>query len=288
MQYALLSGKKSIPVKGAKGTCPICNAPMVAKCGPRVIHHWAHKTRRNCDPWWENETAWHREWKSYFPESCREVSHTAPDGEVHRADIKTPTGIVIEVQHSALTDSERESRETFYGNLIWIVDGRSFKNRFHIGWMLPDPNADGFEDIVWIRQHIGTMLRFPDSPDTVSHFWRISNERNYYPELTKENMGAMMSPNSLVLVHKGEEIRNQVMANYRSHHQFHWTRPRRTWFDARCPVYIDLGEEVLYQLIQYDDQIGHCVRMVAKQKLIHDAMVESRAKDIATRFYPIA
>jgi hypothetical protein len=78
---------------------------MVAKCGPRVMHHWAHAGRRNCDPWWENETPWHREWKNLFPEDCREVSHTAPDGEVHRADIKTPAGIVIEVQHSNMTDS---------------------------------------------------------------------------------------------------------------------------------------------------------------------------------------
>ena len=128
---------------------------MVAKCGPRVMHHWAHMARRNCDPWWENETAWHREWKNYFPEECREVSHTAPDGEVHRVDIKTPTGIVVEVQHSTMTDSERKSREAFYDNLIWVVDGRSFKNRFHLGCMLPDPNADGFEDIVWFHQSRG-------------------------------------------------------------------------------------------------------------------------------------
>ncbi|WP_287302509.1 hypothetical protein [Mesorhizobium sp.] len=42
----------------------------------------------------------------------REISHIAPDGEIHRADIKTPSGIVIEVQHSAMT-AERLSREAF-------------------------------------------------------------------------------------------------------------------------------------------------------------------------------
>ena len=45
------------------------------------------------------------------PEECREISHVASDGEIHRADIKTPTGIVIEVQHSAMTDTGRLSRE---------------------------------------------------------------------------------------------------------------------------------------------------------------------------------
>jgi competence protein CoiA len=74
---------------------------------------WAHAGWRNCDPWWENETPRHREWKSLFPDHCREITHTAHDGEIHRADIKTPTGIYIEVQHSSMTDAERLSRESF-------------------------------------------------------------------------------------------------------------------------------------------------------------------------------
>ena len=214
------------------------------------------------------------------------MSHTAPDGEVHRADIKTPTGIVIEVQHSTMTDRERESREAFYGNLIWIVDGRSFENRFHLGYMLPDPNADGFEDIVWCHQP-QDAFRYTSSTGMVSPFWRISEERKHYPALNRENIRSVMPPGSLVLLHGGDDIRDQVLANYLGHHQFHWTLPRRTWFDAKCPVYIDFGEEVLYQLVEYDDTLELCVRLVAKRKLIHDAMAESRAEDIATRFYPI-
>lgn len=54
-----------------------------------------------------------------------------------------------------------------------------------------------------------------------------------------------------------------------------------------CPVYIDFGEELLYRLQEYDETRMLCVRLVAKRKLIHDAMVEKRAEDIATRFYPI-
>ena len=252
------------------------------------MHHWAHKGRRNCDPWWENETSWHREWKSHFPEKCREVTHTAPDGELHRADIKTPTGIVIEVQHSTMTDGERESREAFYGNLIWVVDGRSFRNRFHVGWMLPDPNAEEFEDIVWIPQPRDAFKHASAWTHGVSPFWRISEERKHYPDLTRENIEQVMSPDRFVLFHDGDGIRAQVEAHYLGHHQFCWMRPRRTWFDAKCPTYIDFGEEVLYQLVEYDDRLGLCVRLVAKRKLIHDAMVEDRAEDIATRFYPIA
>lgn len=151
MQYALIDGKRSEALSGAKATCPTCGSGMVAKCGPRIVHHWAHAGRRDCDPWWENETPWHREWKNLFPPGCREICHTAPDGEVHRADIKTPTGIVIEVQHSAMTDAERLSREAFYGNLIWIIDGKPFKANFDIYHELPDPRSELAKDIVWTK-----------------------------------------------------------------------------------------------------------------------------------------
>ena len=130
MQLALVDNVRIEAKQGLKGICPTCGAAMVPKCGPRILHHWAHASRRDCDPWWENETQWHRDWKNLFPEVCRERSFTAPDGEIHRADIITPTGIVIEVQHSAMTDAERQSREAFYQNLVWIVDGSGFRDQF--------------------------------------------------------------------------------------------------------------------------------------------------------------
>lgn len=109
MQYALIDNRRCEALPGEKGLCPICSANMIAKCGPRVIHHWAHAHRQNCDPWWENETLWHRDWKNLFPPEWREVAHVAPDGEIHRADVKTANGIVIELQHSAISDVERLS-----------------------------------------------------------------------------------------------------------------------------------------------------------------------------------
>ena len=78
MEFAIHDGVRRAAFKGGSGTCPTCGAAMTAKCGPRVMHHWAHAGRRNCDPWWENETPWHREWKSRFPESFREIAHVAP------------------------------------------------------------------------------------------------------------------------------------------------------------------------------------------------------------------
>ena len=42
---------------------------------------------------------------------------------MHIADVKTDRGIVIEFQHSFLHRNERESREKFYQNMVWVVDG---------------------------------------------------------------------------------------------------------------------------------------------------------------------
>jgi hypothetical protein len=123
MKLALINGLKSEAIKGAIGICPICESELIAKCGDLKMHHWAHKGNRNCDPWWENETDWHRSWKNKFPIEWQEVVHHDKNGEKHIADIKTPNEWVIEFQHSFLNPEERRARNAFYGKLIWVVDG---------------------------------------------------------------------------------------------------------------------------------------------------------------------
>jgi len=123
MKFAINNNKKIEAVKGAKGYCPSCGSELIAKCGEIKVHHWAHKGNRNCDPWWENETEWHRAWKDKFPAEWQEIIHYADNGEKHIADVKTPTGWILEFQHSYLKPEERSSREEFYSKLIWIVDG---------------------------------------------------------------------------------------------------------------------------------------------------------------------
>lgn len=124
MRFALVDGERCRPEPGLRGRCCRCGHEMIAKCGDYVRWHWAHKSRERCDPWWENETAWHLAWKDEFPDEWQEVVHTDDStGERHIADVRTDTGLVIEFQHSRLSETERRSREAFYGNLIWVVDG---------------------------------------------------------------------------------------------------------------------------------------------------------------------
>jgi hypothetical protein len=89
-------------------------------------------------------------------------------------------------------------------------------------------------------------------------------------------------------MHGIHEIEAEVNQAYKGHHQYDWVKPRRTWLDATFPVYIDLGDDLLARLETYDESGLLCVYLVAKQKLIHDAMTERLATAIATRFYPLA
>jgi len=270
MQYAFVDNARQEAFPRGKGICPTCAGEMIAKCGNRIVHHWAHAHMQNCDPWWENETPWHREWKSRFPPECREISHVAEDGEIHRADVKTSTGIVIEFQHSAITDEERLARERFYKNVVWVVDGSGFVRNFDVLHMLPAPDAEIAQDIVWIkgaRQFDGAAR---------GYFWRISE----HPE-------ALSQENAMVEIHGLSDIEKEVEAAYRGHHQFDWIRPRRAWLEATFPVYIDFGGDLLVKLGRYGPRNMPCVQYVSKRKFIHDASVESSAALIATRFYPL-
>lgn len=122
MKYAIVNNEKVEASQGLRGSCPSCGSEVLAKCGHLRINHWAHKGERICDPWWENETEWHRLWKENFPVSWQEVVHFADSGEKHIADVKTENGWVLEFQHSFLVSEEREARNAFYPKLVWIVD----------------------------------------------------------------------------------------------------------------------------------------------------------------------
>ena len=111
--------KKATPA--GVGTCPHCSSVMVPKCGDINIWHWAHKSTKGCDAWRESETDWHRQWKSIVPSERAEVT-ISNFGQRHRADIITSKGVVVELQHSAISTADIAEREAFYGDMIWVFD----------------------------------------------------------------------------------------------------------------------------------------------------------------------
>lgn len=137
MRFALIENKRADAQPKQIGLCPICSQPVIAKCGDRKVWHWAHRSKTSCDNWWESETEWHRNWKDNYPAEWQEtVLFDEQTGEKHIADVQTIHNLVIEFQHSAIKQEERLSREKFYKNMIWVVDGTRLKRdylRFHKG-----------------------------------------------------------------------------------------------------------------------------------------------------------
>jgi competence protein CoiA len=131
MHFALIDNVRKEAEHGLIGLCPGCFQPVIAKCGRQRIWHWAHRNNKICDNWWEPETEWHHSWKNKYPVDWQEVF--LPDnqtGEKHMADVRTTHDLVIEFQHSHIDPTERQSREKFYQNMVWVVDGTRLKRDY--------------------------------------------------------------------------------------------------------------------------------------------------------------
>ncbi len=236
----------------AQGTCYFCEQKMVAKCGEIVAWHWAHSPRRRCDPWWETETEWHRKWKNYFPERCQLDEET---GEKHIADIKTDRGVIIELQHSSIKPGELRSREQFYDSMIWVVDGRPFKNNFHILSRLPHPESELASKL--------RIMRTPRFPlDSKHPEYEITN----LPIFLLDSDEIRRSDNFVVyeVMQRSGDPRTgynracdtecEIESEYKGHHFIEWRRPRSVWLSTQKPVFIDFGDGLLWHLSQFQDK----------------------------------
>ena len=129
MQFALVDGIRAEASPKMRGLCSGCNREVTAKCGVYKIWHWAHLKSDSCDPWWESETQWHRDWKNRFPLECQEVPLRNPvSSELHIADVRIPNGLVIEFQRSTISPEEVQARELFYQKMVWVIDGTKGPN----------------------------------------------------------------------------------------------------------------------------------------------------------------
>jgi competence protein CoiA len=255
MKFALVENKRLEAFPKGKGLCICCNNETIAKCGSKRIKHWAHKNLKHCDNWWENETEWHRQWKSYFPADWQEVVHfDTITGEKHIADVKTDKGFVIELQNSPISFEEMQSRETFYKKMLWIINGKKFQNNFFFLGKLPDPKEKLFEDIAFMstkRDDLGrSFFRYSENPD-----YKIKSNKLL-----------------LVLMHPYSDIEMDVENSYIGHRLFDWIHPRDVWFQAKCDVFIDFGEEIIWKLMKYGKGGLMCVLKIDKNYFIHRAL----------------
>lgn len=244
MEIALVNGTRETAKPKLVGACVSCGNSMIPKCGEKILWHWAHATKKHCDPWWENETDWHRSWKACFPLDWHEQVHFDTTGEKHIADVRTPAGLVIEFQNSPMSPDELRSRESFYQNMIWIINGTTFVDRFHVLGRLPRPDAPWVDDIIF----------YPQRWDT---YGRSFNRKSENPE-----------PQYLPQVNSLSAIQATIDSDYIGHHFFDWVRPHSVWLSSKMPVYIDFGGDLLWLLQRYGTRDADCVQAVKKESLV--------------------
>ena len=143
---------------------------------------------------------------------------------------------------------ELRSRENFYGNMVWIVNGAKFVSSFHILGRLPDPAVDWVTDIVFYNQRRDQQGQL---------FWRRS-----------ENQTANVNNGDMVLVHGIKDIQQSIDQSYVGHHFYDWVKPHSVWLDSVKPVYIDFGDDYLWRLTQYRGSSMKCVQIVSKSAVV--------------------
>lgn len=173
----------------------LAGGEVVAKCGKHVVWHWSHLTRQACDPWWENETEWHRQWKDRFSKDWQEViQNDATTGERHIADVRTKHDVVVEFQHSTIDPLEVDARESFYQRIVWVVDGAKSKSDcINFLNVRSHPDENGFSFFRWYgrsklfkRWHTNKLV-FIDFGDKYG-FWRVCR----FDPKTKEGVALLV------------------------------------------------------------------------------------------------
>ncbi len=73
----------------------------------------------------------------------------------HRADVRTPTGLVIEFQNSPITPEDILERERFYGRMLWVFNAAEFADNLSLR------KRDGFLSFRWRwpRQSLWAVTR---------------------------------------------------------------------------------------------------------------------------------
>lgn len=172
MISAMINGEKRPPkMKGEKTVCDGCSGTLRAVMPQFKAAHWRHEGG-DCDPWSEPESEWHRTWKGLFnPIHCEVFMRDFDSREIHRADVMCPKnggpGVVLELQHSHISEDERLSREAFYSRenrMFWLLNmHRTRSLAFSFGQCLnfdeakrEDHGGHAFYHMEWFMP--GTML----------------------------------------------------------------------------------------------------------------------------------
>ncbi len=256
MQYAKIDGLRSTAQPKLKAICEHCNSAVHAKCGSKVVWHWAHVSVENCDSWYEPETQWHRDWKNNFGQDRSEIS-IVKDGVRHIADVLTKDDLVIEFQNSNISAETIMARELFYDKMIWVINGIHFKENFTI-W--DKEFAENWQLKTEIKQNLNLLNSQPNARvltvqgnqikqeairQILNRFKFVHNKQyDIYTYDLKDlfnshALEARIQANILEL-YKAQKVEQKFKSVI-----YTWTRARKSWEDAKKPVFIDFNEDYL-------------------------------------------
>lgn len=150
--------------------CPACGSVLIQKLGSINAHHFAHKVKAECDPWYNGKMSpWHIEMQGHFAEINREiVIWNETNTEYHIADIVLGANgkkYVIEFQHSAISKDEFITRSEFYikcgYKMIWVFDFLSCESSKRV-YIADTREQDNVIQLVWPGRD---RVRFLDNID---------------------------------------------------------------------------------------------------------------------------
>jgi competence CoiA-like predicted nuclease len=256
MQYAKLDGLRCTAQPKLKAICEHCNSSVHAKCGSKVVWHWAHVSVENCDSWYEPETQWHRNWKNNFGQDRSEIS-VVKDGVRHIADVLTKDDLVIEFQNSNISSETIMARELFYDKMIWVINGIHFKENFTFwdkdfaeNWQLKTEiiqnlnllNSQANARVLTVK---GNQIKQEAIREILNRFKFVHNKQNdiYTYDLkdlhNSHTLEARIQANILE-PYKAQKVDQKLKSII-----YTWTRSRKSWEDAKKPVFIDFNEDYL-------------------------------------------
>lgn len=274
MKFAIVNGSRKEPTPKSTGLCPVCQHEMIAKCGKIKVWHWAHSKKDHCDNWWEPETEWHRNWKTFFPEESTEVIIERA-GIKHIADIFY-SGQVIELQNSPINSETIEAREKFYGDsMIWIVNGEKFQRRFEI---------DGFHTTPFYSSGLAIL------PDTLRDNleiieigfkkYQIKGISSFEPTLVRDlEKSFHLFDSDDTRYRFASDIKVEFISdhlkkfdiNYSKEHFFWHDRPKKTWQSSNRTVYIDFNNDWLFETKEFGKGSGYG-RPIHKQRFLQSLL----------------
>ena len=155
----------------------------------------------DCDKWSEPESEWHIGWKRQFPSDWHELV-MGP----HRADVGTERG-VIEIQRSSISSEEIQEREEFYKRMIWVVWAGDWCLNPILGW-----HRSNYEKIEKPPISNGNLFDF---------------------------LGSWEEPEELKQYYKRQVAYARSAYGKKPHYR--WSPPRKSWFAAQKPIFLDFG-----------------------------------------------